>query len=138
MTREEAIKELSYIADEMPSMECADWKKAISVAIKALEQEPFKPMVEIDLYSVIKQKYIEREVLDKIRAEIIDEKDFAYADFERYKEEVLGAEPDELPDDDFRFGMERAIEIIDRYMNDKCGKGCDFCEHTSECMPSKE
>ena len=37
---------------------------------KPLEQEPFKPMVEIDLYSVIKQKYIEREVLDKIRAEI--------------------------------------------------------------------
>lgn len=35
-------------------------------------QEPFKPMVEIDLYSVIKQKYIEREVLDKIRAEIAD------------------------------------------------------------------
>lgn len=33
-------------------------------------QEQFKPMVEIDLYSVIKQKYIEREVLDKIRAEI--------------------------------------------------------------------
>ena len=32
--------------------------------------EQFKPMVEIDLYSVIKQKYIEREVLDKIRAEI--------------------------------------------------------------------
>lgn len=37
--------------------------------IKALEQEP-KPMIEIDLYSVIKQKYIEREVLDEIRAEI--------------------------------------------------------------------
>jgi pyruvate dehydrogenase complex dehydrogenase (E1) component len=36
-------------------------------AIKALEQEP---MVEIDLYSVIKQSYIERDVLDKIRAEI--------------------------------------------------------------------
>ena len=34
------------------------------------EQESFKPMVEIDLYSVIKQKYIERDVLDKIRAEI--------------------------------------------------------------------
>lgn len=33
-------------------------------------QEPFKPMVEIDLYSVIKQKYIEREVFDKIGAEI--------------------------------------------------------------------
>lgn len=36
---------------------------------KALKQEP---MVEIDLYSVIKQKYIECEVLDKIRAEILD------------------------------------------------------------------
>lgn len=32
-------------------------------------QEP-KPMVEIDLYSVIKQKYIEREVLNKIREQI--------------------------------------------------------------------
>ena len=34
------------------------------------EQEPFRPMVEIDLDYVIKQKYIEREVLDKIRAEV--------------------------------------------------------------------
>lgn len=33
-------------------------------------QEPFKPMVEIDLDYVIKQKYIERDVLDKIRAEV--------------------------------------------------------------------
>ena len=86
----------------------------------------------------IKQSNDERKVLYKIRADIIDEKDFAYADFDRYKEEVLGAESDELPDDDFRYGMERAIEIIDRYMNDKCDKGCDFCEHTSECMPSKD
>ena len=29
-----------------------------------------EPMVEIDLYSVIKQKYIEREVLDKIKEQI--------------------------------------------------------------------
>lgn len=34
------------------------------------EQEPVKPMVEIDLDYVIKQTYIEREVLDKIRAQI--------------------------------------------------------------------
>lgn len=39
MTIEEAIKVLSYIMDEMPSMECADWKEAISMAIKALQQE---------------------------------------------------------------------------------------------------
>ena len=24
------------------------------------------------------------------------------------------------------------------YKADKCDKGCDFCEHTNECMPSKE
>lgn len=39
---------------------------------RLLSLEPQEPMVEIDLYSVIKQTYIEREVLDKIRAEIID------------------------------------------------------------------
>lgn len=45
--------------------------EAYGYVIKELEQEQEpKPMVEIDLYSVIKQKYIEREVLDKIRAEI--------------------------------------------------------------------
>lgn len=38
--------------------------------LEALEQKQDNPMVEIDLYSVIKQKYVEREVLDKIRAEI--------------------------------------------------------------------
>lgn len=32
--------------------------------------EEQEPMVEIDLYSVIKQKYIEREVLDKIKEQI--------------------------------------------------------------------
>lgn len=36
---------------------------------KKLEKD-FDELVEIDLYSVIKQKYIEREVFDKIRAEI--------------------------------------------------------------------
>lgn len=47
-----------------------DFNEIFDLAIKALEQESFKPMVEIDLYSVIKQSYIEREVLDKIRTEI--------------------------------------------------------------------
>lgn len=47
-------------------VEMVERKNAPSVT----PQEPFKPMVEIDLYSVIKQKYIEREVLDKISAEV--------------------------------------------------------------------
>lgn len=137
--REDAVERLNtlkqFIGYDKDSEIVKATQKSLDIAIKALEQEPFinKPCVSIGVCHEDKIK-----VLAKIRTEIIDEKDFAYADFDRYKEEVLGVEPDELPDDDFRFGMERAIEIIDKYMNDKCDKGCDFCEHTSECMPSKD
>lgn len=55
------------------------------------------------------------DVFDKIIAEILDEAEYAYADFDKYKEDILHAEPDELPDDDFRYGMERAVEIINKY-----------------------
>jgi hypothetical protein len=67
--------------------------------------------------AVDKQLTVKAIPLDKIkkaREQIIDEKDFAYADFERYKEEVLHVESDELPDDDFRFGMERCLEILNK------------------------
>lgn len=53
--------------------------------------------------------------LDKIKTEILDEAEYAYADFDRYKEDILHAESDELPDDDFRYGLERAVEIINKY-----------------------
>lgn len=59
------------------------------------------------------------ELLDKIRNEILKEKECAYADFERYKVEYLGQDwedvLDSLPQDDFRYGMERCIEIINKY-----------------------
>lgn len=58
-------------------------------------------------------------VLDEIRAEIAEEKEHAYADFERYKVEYLGQDwedaLDSLPQDDFRYGMERCIDIIGKY-----------------------
>ena len=38
MKEEEAVKELSYIADDMPSMECADWKEAIGMAIDIIHK----------------------------------------------------------------------------------------------------
>ena len=80
-------------------------------------QEPFKPMVEIDLYSVIKQKYIEREVLDKIRAEIraysiyvmpqygrtIREADVLHI-IDKYKAEI---EPQESEDEEHIDGEEK-------------------------------
>ena len=76
MTKEERLEWLKCIEKDIwvNSLESTfedDSKScAIHSIIEELEQEPFKPMVEIDLYSVIKQSYIEREVLDKIRAEI--------------------------------------------------------------------
>lgn len=58
-------------------------------------------------------------VLDELRAEIAEEKEHAYADFERYKVEYLGQDwedaLDSLPQDDFRYGMERCIDIINKY-----------------------
>lgn len=64
-------------------------------------------------------RYIKCDVFDKIREEIEEEKECAYADFERYKVEYLGQDwedaLDSLPQDDFRYGMERCIEIIDKY-----------------------
>ena len=59
-------------------------------------------------------------VLDKIKAKLIEEKECAYADFERYKVEYLGQDRDDvcdsLPQDDFRYGLERCIDIINKYM----------------------
>lgn len=58
-------------------------------------------------------------ILEKIKEEILEEKDCAYADFERYKVEYLGQDWEEVydspPQDDFRYGMERCIDIIDKY-----------------------
>ena len=84
------------------------WTEAINIGIEAIEivmdqedQEPFEPMVEIDLDYVIKQKYIEREVLDKIRAEI-KKQQYGYMGGTDYEEGV-------------RFGLMLAHQILDKY-----------------------
>ena len=58
--------------DFVPYVKYADVVNCVKNMPSVTPQEPFKPMVEIDLYSVVKQKYIEREVLDKIRADVIN------------------------------------------------------------------
>ena len=64
--------------------------------------------------------------LDDIKAEIREEKEFAYADFERYKVECLGQDwedaYDSLPQDDFRYGMGRCLEIIERHIGERSDK----------------
>ena len=93
MTNEETINyfERSYASGDTDDEQ--QHNEAIGKAIKALKR---------------------KDVLEKIKAEILDEAEYAYADFDKYKEDILYAEPDELPDDDFRYGLERAVEIIDK------------------------
>lgn len=97
MTREEAINMLKSKMDGNTDTSY-EWAETVRMAVKALEQEL---------------------VLNKIRAEILEEKEYAYADFEQYKVDCLGVDADyvedELPLDDYRYGMERAVEIIDKY-----------------------
>ena len=96
MTKEDAIDYLTALwnSDHLSIDEAV----ALGMAIKALEA---------------------KNVLDEIRAKLIEEKECAYADFERYKVEHLGQDWDDvydsLPQDDFRYGLERCIDIIDKY-----------------------
>lgn len=64
MTREEAVKEIEK------AFEPAFANYIITALTEGETVSDKETMVEIDLYSVIKQKYIERDVLGKIRAEI--------------------------------------------------------------------
>lgn len=107
MTREEAVKEIkkafepafaNYIIIALTEGATVSdiqhrWGRAYEAGVKdGLEQQP---MVEIDLYSVIKQKYIEREVLDKMRAEIeqkIEQERFARSVFRGEEKDNVKAE----------------------------------------------
>jgi hypothetical protein len=89
INKEKAIEILR--ADNISSYSVEDILNARDIAIKALEQEPFKPMVEVDLDYVINKKYIERDVLGKIRAEIedMDAPNYDFEGFYKCQSEVL-------------------------------------------------
>lgn len=74
--------------------------------------------IDVPLFDLHTENEVEC-VLDKIKEEILEEKDCAYADFERYKVEYLGQDWEEAydspPQDDYRYGMERCIDIINKY-----------------------
>lgn len=81
---------------------------------------PYKGIVMYALNAIRRAEIIDDKAADEEATTKIDlvvrqleeEADYAYADFEEYKKEVLGADFDELPDDDFRYGLKRGIEII--------------------------
>lgn len=98
MTREEAVKEIEKAFEPAFANYIIT---ALTEGATISDKEPFKPMVEIDLYSVIKQKYIEREVLDKIRAEIV-------------KKHLSVIEKNDF-ESGRTYGYEEVLEIIDKY-----------------------
>ena len=56
----------------------------------------------------------------RIRREKEEEKEFAYADFEEYNEEVLGYDDMDVCERDLCYiGLSRAIEIIKRNIGDE-------------------
>ena len=43
-----------------------------------------------------------------------DEKECAYADFDDYKRYVLEVDTDELPEDEYRYGIERCLRLLNK------------------------
>lgn len=134
MTREEREAAISYLETYRKSDEelfklspqnsvahhaAAQCLKYWDMAIEALEQQ--QPMVEIDLYSVIKQKYIEREVIDKIRAEIAEYGSICvtYAITDKTKTDK-GIE--KLVSDVLKQAKEQVLNVIDEYKAESEGE----------------
>lgn len=100
--------------------------EALRVAIKALEAPPndnwegYSKRLWKSAYERGKAEAEQASALGKIKTKLIEEKECAYADFERYKVEYLGQDwsdvCDSLPQDDFRYGLERCIDIINKYI----------------------
>lgn len=92
---------------------------------------PYKGIVMYALNAIRRAEIIDDKAadeeattkIDSVVRQLEEEADYAYADFEEYKKEVLGADSDELPDDDFRYGLKRGIEII---------KTADWSEHEKD------
>ena len=86
MTRAEAIQELLGLCDEMPSMECQDWKTAICMGIEALKQQPVLDKIQEEIKRVdtvchasnnhdeLIRRNVVLQIIDKYKTEIEPQK----------------------------------------------------------------
>lgn len=72
MNREEAINFGEMWLELQEDSQDSNTYEFFKFAVEALKQTAAEPMVEIDLYSLVNQTYVKREVLDKIKAEITE------------------------------------------------------------------
>lgn len=97
-----------------------EYENIIALTAVSLGRVPYKGIVMYALNAIRRAEIIADKAADEeattkkdlVVRQLEEEADYAYADFEKYKMEVLGADFDELPDDDFRYGLKRAIEIV--------------------------
>lgn len=122
MTLEEAIKHAEEIAEEQEGRGYCD--RSVCVIMEGCDECEVVKCRECakehyQLAEWLKELQAHRYAWAKLREDIRDEAEFAYADFDEYKYEVLGIDDvDDLPNDDYRYGMERALELIDIYRPD--------------------
>lgn len=112
MTLDEAIKHAEEVmVENLEKSKCRNASDPIAIKCGECAEE------HRQLAEWLRELKDYREVWTKIKEQIREESDFAYADFDKYKCEVLGVDADELPDDDFRFGMIRAYEITNEHIS---------------------
>jgi hypothetical protein len=105
------------------------YENIIALAAANIGRVPYKGIVMYALNAIRRAEIIDDKAadattkIDLVVRQLREEADYAYADFDEYKAEILGADADELPDDDFRYGLERAIEVI---------KAADRSEHEKD------
>ena len=103
---------------ELPDEEYENIITLTAVNIGRGGRFPYKGIVMYALNAIRRAEIVDDKAADAttkkdlVIRQLEEEADYAYADFEEYKKEVLGADFDELPDDDFRYGLKRGIEII--------------------------
>ena len=117
MTIDERIKlEEKAIKDMQFKEEALDGLPGYMVTKEDYEECRKSANEHQELINWLKELKAHRYAWAKLREDIRDEAEFAYADFDEYKYEVLGIDDvDDLPNDDYRYGMERALELIDIY-----------------------
>lgn len=115
MTREEIIK---IVQAMWKYKDCGyseyEIRKALDEVLKMLEQDPIGKLKRIQaIVNESKFKTVPVYKLKNLVDKLQDEKDYAYANFDEYKLDVLGCDDvDDLPNDDYRFGLNRAIELL--------------------------
>lgn len=116
MTREDIIK---IVQAMWKYKDCGyseyEIREALDGVLKMLEQDPIGKLKKIQaIVNESKFKTVPIYKLKNLVDKLQDEKDYAYANFDEYKLDVLGCEDtDELPNDDYRFGLNRAIALLE-------------------------